>query len=139
MAQNPILPAGWVRPKGMSHALDYKSRRPLFISGQLGGATGADAPAAGTAMAEQFASCLRNVISVVQAVHGAPQDIAALRVYVTDISAFKSAQPEIATTWRELLGMHFPAMTMVEVRALYEDAALIEIEATAMINDEASP
>jgi enamine deaminase RidA (YjgF/YER057c/UK114 family) len=136
MAPTVILPADWGRPQGMSHALAYKGRQPLFISGQLGGATGADAPAPGTSMAKQFVSCLANVISVVKAANGVPEDIAALRVFVTDIDAFKGAQTEIAVSWRQLFGKHFPAITMVEVLALYDEAALVEIEATAMLEDE---
>ena len=134
-----VLPQGWRRPPGMSHGLAGDGRRVLLIAGQLAGPTGADAPPPGMAMADQFAASLRNVVTVVRAAGGEPSDIAALSVFLTDIAAFKQCQAAVAVAWRDVLGRHFPAMTMVEVRALFEETALVEINATALISKKVTP
>ncbi|AMD56761.1 hypothetical protein AWN88_00270 [Agrobacterium tumefaciens] len=79
---------------------------------------------------------MQNVVAVVAAAGGVPSDIASLRVFVTSIDDFKNAQPEIASAWRTILGRHFPAMTMVEVRALFEKEAMVEIEGVALLKME---
>jgi len=112
-----------------------RSGNILCIAGQLAVTEGAAAVAPGLSLAEQFALCLRNVVGVVRAAGGQPEDIAALRAFVTDITAFKNAQSDIGTAWRATLGAHFPAMTLVEVSALFETNALVEIEGTAIIQE----
>ena len=82
---------------------------------------------------------MRNVVTVVRAAGGEPSDIAALSVFLTDIVAFKQCQSAVAASWRDVLGRHFPAMTMVEVRALFEETALVEINATALISKRVTP
>ena len=133
-----ILPEGWPRPAGMSHGIVADGRRVLLVGGQLAGVTGADAPPVGLGMAEQFAASLGHVVTVVRAAGGEPSDIASLSVFVTDIAAFKRSQADVARVWRDLLGRHYPAMTMVEVQALYEDTALVEINATALLARKAA-
>ena len=132
----PIIPQGWRRARGFSYGIDGGNRRSLHVSGQLAADSGAAAPRSDLSFAEQFVKSLGNVVAVVGAAGGEPTDIAILRVFVTDISAFKAAQEEIAAGWRELLGSHFPAMTMVEVTRLFEETALVEIEATALLKRE---
>ena len=134
-----ILPEGWARPPGMAHGIAGDHRRVLLVAGQLAGATGADAPPAGMDMAEQFAASLGNVVAVVRAAGGEPSDIASLSVFLTDIAAFKRSRTAVAAAWRHLLGRHYPAMTMVEVRALFEETALVEINATGSTRDKGSP
>lgn len=136
MSLSFILPENWRRPPGISHGVSGTGRQMLLVGGQLGGMTGVDAPDEQADLAEQFAAALKNVTIVVRTAGGMPEDIAALRVFVTDIAAFKNAQPKIAETWRDLMGRHFPAMTLVEVRALFETTALVEIEATALIAEK---
>lgn len=135
----PVLPGGWTRPRGLTHGWLGSGRRLLLVGGQLAGTTGADAPAPGAGMAEQVATALAHVVAVVREAGGQPSDVAALRMFVTDMAAFRQAESEIAAAWRGILGRHFPAMTLVEVRALYESTALVEIEATALLADEESP
>src|ERR1700722_3597135 len=89
-----VLPAGWRRPRGISHGICGEGRRILLVDGQLAGSTGADATQAGTGLPRQFGDSLRNVVTVVRAAGGQPFDIAALRVFVTDIGAFKRGQTE---------------------------------------------
>ena len=135
MKLQPIIPAGWKRAKGFSYGMLARCGNILSIAGQLAVTQGAANVAQGLSLGEQFVLCLQNVVSVVRAAGGEPGDISALRAFVTDIAAFKSAQAQIGTAWREILGAHFPAMTLVEVSALFEENALVEIEATAIIQE----
>ena len=137
-ALTPILPVGWRRPPGFSHGLVGEGR-VLMIAGQLAGITGVDAPPPGMNMATQFAASLANVVTVVREAGGQPEDIAVLNVFLTDMAAFKQAQPAVAAAWRTLLGRHFPTMTMVEVRALFEPSALVEINAMALLATKEVP
>jgi|ERR1700691_453428 enamine deaminase RidA (YjgF/YER057c/UK114 family) len=131
----PILPAGWSRAKGFSYGMLARSGNILLIAGQLAVTDGTAAVPHGLSLAEQFALCLRNVVGVVRAAGGQPEDVAALRAFVTDMAAFKNAQSEIGTAWRATLGAHFPAMTLVEVSGLFETTAVVEIEGTAIIQE----
>lgn len=128
-----VLPEGWARAKGFSYGVKAAGRTPLFVAGQLAVVDGAVAPPAGMSFGDQFRQSLKNVVDVVRSAGGTPADIASLRVFVTSIGDFKRAQREIAAHWGDLLGKHFPAMTLVEVSALFEDTAQIEIEAVALI------
>jgi enamine deaminase RidA (YjgF/YER057c/UK114 family) len=136
MTLQPILPAGWNRAKGFSYGVLSRSGSLLMIAGQLAVNEGAAKVAHGFSLGDQFVLCLRNVVGVVRAAAGEPGYISALRAFITDMEAFKSAQSRIGTAWREILGAHFPAMPLVEVSALYEENALVEIEATAIIQEE---
>lgn len=131
-----IQPEGWARAKGLSYGIMSEGRAHLCIAGQLAGETGAQAPSKEMSFVEQFSRCLQNVVTVVESAGGKATDIAALRVFVTDMTAFKTGQPHIAEAWRRILGRHFPAMTMVEVSALFEETALVEIEGTALLQIE---
>ncbi|MCW5750018.1 MAG: RidA family protein [Alphaproteobacteria bacterium] len=105
----------------------------LSVAGQLATEKGGVEVPKGMPFAKQFAQCLRNVVDVVAADGGKPTDIAMMRAYVRDIQAFKDSAAEIRTAWMEILGKHFPAMTMVEVTMLFDPDAMIEIDALAVI------
>lgn len=139
MSEGPleiVKPAHWPPPAGFSYATTREEGRVVVLAGQLGGPTGEAASALGAGMAEQFLKALENVVTVLVAAGGKPQELTALRVFVTDIRTFRTARPLIASGWRRLLGKHFPAMTLVEVSALYEATALVEIEAVALLGKE---
>lgn len=137
MTMEAVLPEGWERAKGFAFGMCGEGQM-VFVSGQLAGKTGALAPASGMDFADQFLRCLAHVAAVVRAAGGGPSDIAMLRAFVTDMDAYKASQSRIAEGWRTIMGRHFPAMTMVEVRALYEETAMVEIEATAVLRKEAA-
>lgn len=128
-----VLPEGWKRAKGFSYGMYGPGRAPLYVAGQLAVVTGESAPAAGMNFSQQFDLALRNVVEVVTSAGGSVADIASLRIFVTSVAAFKSAQQDIAESWRQILGAHFPPMTLVEVTALFEITAHIEIEAVALL------
>jgi enamine deaminase RidA (YjgF/YER057c/UK114 family) len=131
-----VLPEGWKRAKGFSYGMYGAGRTPLYVAGQLAVVRGEAAPAAELTFSEQFDLSLRNVVEVVAAAGGGATDLASLRIFVTDMAAFKSAKVEIAESWRKILGLHFPPMTLVEVTALFEATAFIEIEAVALLQKE---
>ncbi len=86
-------------------------------------------------LAVQAQQALRNVLAVVAAAGGTGADVIRMTWYVTDIAAYNAARTRIAPMYAELMGAHYPAMTLVQVGALLEPGALVEIEATAVLAD----
>jgi len=120
-----VNPPGWKRPSGYSNGVMEGGL--LFVSGQVGwDESGAFSPD----LLEQVRQALRNVCTVVEAAGAKPERIARLTWYVTDRKAYKARQAEIGAVYREVIGRHFPAMSVVEVSGLVEDDAQVEIEAT---------
>jgi enamine deaminase RidA (YjgF/YER057c/UK114 family) len=120
-----VNPPGWKRPSGYSNGVIENGF--LFVSGQVGwDETGAFAPG----LVAQIRQALLNICAVVDAAGGKPDQIVRLTWYVTDRRAYKAQQGAIGATYREIIGRHFPAMSVVEVSGLVEDEAQVEIEAT---------
>jgi enamine deaminase RidA (YjgF/YER057c/UK114 family) len=103
----------------------------LFVAGQVG--WDERQQFVGDNFVEQFDRALANVIAVVEAAGGKPEQIARLTIYVTDKREYLAAQREIGERYRARMNRHFPAMALVEVKSLLEDAARVEIEAIAVI------
>ena len=118
-------------PRGYSHGI-LTTGRLLFVAGQVG--WNARAEIVSDRFVEQFDQALANVLSVVTEAGGAPESIARLTIYVTDKAEYLAAQQEIGGRYRARMGKHYPAMTLVEVKALLEDGARVEIEATAVLD-----
>ena len=125
-----VQPVGFRPPKGYANGL-VGTGRILFVAGQVG--WDANEKFQSDVMHEQFAQALRNVLAVVREANGTPEDVARMTVYVTDKQAYAAERKAIGATWKALFGGHFPAMTLVEVKSLLEDGALVEIEATALL------
>ena len=125
-----VQPEGWPRPSGYSNGA-IAHGRVLAVAGQIGwnerGAFSSDD------LAEQAAQALRNVLAVVRAAGGSPADVIRLTWYVTDKNEYRAAAAQLGRVYRELFGEHYPAMTLVQVAALLEDRAKVEIEATAIL------
>lgn len=102
----------------------------LFVAGQIGWDR-EGVFAAG--LSAQFELALRNVLEVVVAAGGGPTSIGRLTIYVVDKHDYAARVKEIGQAYRAVLGKHFPAMSLVEVAALLEPSALVEIEATAVV------
>ena len=117
-------------PRGYSHGI-LASGRLLFIAGQIG--WNARAEIVGEDFVEQFDQALANVLCVVREAGGTAESIARLTVYVTDKTEYSAAQASVGARYRARMGKHYPAMTLVEVKALLEDGAKVEIEATAVL------
>ena len=129
-----VNPNGWPRPRGYSNgvAADVGPHgRLLAIAGQIGWNERSEL--AGVDIATQTAQALRNIVAILTAANGDAGHLVRLTWYVTDKHAYKAAEKEIGAAYREILGDHYPAMTLVQVADLLEDGALVEIEATAFI------
>ena len=127
-----INPPTLGRPSGYANGvLTPPGVRVLFVAGQIGWDERQRLVSAD--FAAQFERALRNVLAVVAEAGGAPGSIGRMTVYVTDKREYLARRAELGAAWRELLGRHYPAMTLVEVKALLEDGAKVEIEATAVL------
>jgi enamine deaminase RidA (YjgF/YER057c/UK114 family) len=133
MNTETLQPAEWPRPKGYANGMAARGRM-IFISGQIGwdeqGRFTSDT------LAGQVEQALRNIVRVLKEGQGEPRHLVRLTWYVLSRDAYLSEAREIGAGYREILGKHFPAMSVVEVRGLVEQRALVEIEATAVIPDE---
>lgn len=127
----PINPDSLAQPHGYSHGILAEAGRMLFVAGQIG--WNAQAELVSNDFVAQFAQALRNVITVVESAGGAATDIARLTMYVTDKRAYLRSTKAVGVAYRAVMGNHYPAMALVEVRSLLNDHALVEIEATAVI------
>jgi len=127
-----INPPTLGRPSGYANGiLTPPGVRVLFVAGQIG--WDEQQRLVSEDFAAQFDRALRNVLAVVREAGGAPGSIGRMTVYVTDRREYLARRAELGAVWRELLGRHYPAMTLVEVKALLEDGAKVEIEATAVL------
>jgi len=119
-------------PQGYANGvLVPAGRRLLFVAGQIG--WDAEQRLVGDDFAAQFAQALANVLAVVRAAGGDAADVARLTVYVVDKDEYAASRHELGRRWRELMGRHYPAMALVEVRGLLAPGAKVEIEATAAV------
>lgn len=130
MAVRTIEVPGWPRPRGYVNGV-AGTGAVLHVAGQIG--WGPDGAFASTDLVEQFGQALDNVLAVVSAAGGTGHDIAAMTIYVTDIADYRTRTRAIGEAWRLRLGSHYPAMALVEVSALVETAARVEIQAVAYL------
>ena len=79
----------------------------------------------------QFEQALKNVVAVVERAGGTAGDVVRMTIFVTDLEAYRSRLPEVGDAWRRVMGRTYPAMSLLQVRGLLEEGALVEIEATA--------
>lgn len=126
----PVLPAGWPRPKGYANGVLAQGRM-LFIAGMIG--WDGDCVFHTDDFAGQARQALQNVAAVLRAAGGRGEHIVRMTWYVTDKREYLAAAREVGRAFREIIGHYDIAMTAVEVRALIEDRAKVEIEATAVL------
>jgi enamine deaminase RidA (YjgF/YER057c/UK114 family) len=125
-----LQPAGWPRPKGYANGV-AASGRQVFIAGMIG--WDAQGVFASDCFADQARQALANVVAVLREAGGRPEHIVRMTWYVTDKREYLAAGKAVGQAYREIIGAYNAAMTAVEVRALMEDRAKVEIEATAVI------
>ena len=128
-----LLPEGWPRPKGYANGVLAEGGKTIFIGGQIGWNSNCEFET--DDFVEQVAQALANVKAVLAAADAGPEHMVRMTWYITDKKAYTDNQREIGQAYREVMGKHFPAMSVVQVVALVEDAAKVEIEVTAVIND----
>ena len=133
IAYQTVLPEGWPRPRGFSHAVLARGATQVRIAGQIGVVRGEPSVAADADMGVQWARAMTNLVTVLRAAGGQPEHLIMLRAYVTDIGEFNRAGVAVGKAWGETLGKHYPAMTLVQVSALIDPAAKVEIEGEALL------
>jgi enamine deaminase RidA (YjgF/YER057c/UK114 family) len=126
-----LLPQGWPRPKGYSNGIEATGRM-IFVAGQIGWTP--DGTFLETGFAGQFRQTLLNTLAVLAEAGAGPEHVVRMTWYVVDKAEYLACLRDIGAAWRELMGSTYPAMAVVEVKGLIEDAARIEIETTAVVS-----
>ena len=140
MSLRIINPAELGAPKGFSHGvLAPEGGRVLFVAGQNASRDEKGIQAKiRSDFVRQFAIALERVLGVVREAGGGPEDIGRMTIYVTDMAGYHSGRARLGAAYRELMGRHFPAMSLVEVTDLVDEGAIVEIEATAVLSPRSS-
>jgi enamine deaminase RidA (YjgF/YER057c/UK114 family) len=125
-----LLPEGWPRPKGYSNGVEAAGRM-VFVAGQIGWTP--EGAFVEKGFAGQFRQTVENTLAVLAEAGAGPEHIVRMTWYVVDKREYLASLRDIGAAWRALIGPHYPAMAVVEVKGLIEDAARIEIETTAVI------
>ena len=125
-----LLPPGWPRPKGYSNGISA-SGRIVVTAGVVGWDENEHFPS--HRLVDQFAQVLRNTLAILAEDGAGPEHIVRMTCYITDRTEYLAQRAELAPVWKSIMGAHYPAMALVEVRALVEHAALVEIETMAVV------
>jgi len=133
MSHEILQPNEWVRPRGYANGMAARGRM-IFVSGQVG--WNAQCEFTSDLLGEQVRQALYNIVRVLEQANARPEHLVRLTWYVTSRAAYYSELREIGAAYRDVLGRHFPTMSVVEVSALMEQRAQVEIEATAVIPDD---
>lgn len=130
MSHRILQPEGWARPRGYANGVAAEGRQ-VFVSGQIGW------DAAQRIVSDDFAAqarqALANIVAVLAAAGAKPEHLVRLTWFVTSRDEYNAALAEIGAAYRELIGRHYPAMSVVVVAGLLEPRARVEIEATAVV------
>lgn len=130
MVAKVLQPRGWVRPRGYANGMLAEGR--LLVTGGLIGWDGQQQFQSDDFI-DQLRQTLRNTVEVLASGGAGPEHIVRMTWYITNKREYLDRQREIGAAYREIIGRHFPAMAVVEVAALLEDRARVEIETTAVV------
>jgi enamine deaminase RidA (YjgF/YER057c/UK114 family) len=130
MSLEILQPPGWARPRGYANGIAAEGRQ-VFVSGQIGWE--GDQRFASDDFAAQTRQALANVVAVLACAGARPEHLVRMTWYVTSRDEYNASVAEIGAAWRELIGRHYPAMSVVVVAGLLEPRAKVEIEATAVV------
>jgi enamine deaminase RidA (YjgF/YER057c/UK114 family) len=124
-----LQPPGWPEPRGYANGMLAEGRL-VFVGGQIGwDSRGVFAPD----LVRQVRQALLNIVAVLAEADAKPEHVARLTWYITDREDYLAHQKEVGAAYRDVMGRHFPAMAVVQVVALVEAQAKVEIEATAVL------
>jgi len=132
MMHTILQPEGWVRPVGYANGMAAQGRI-IFVGGQIG--WNAECRFETDDLVEQVTQALRNVVAVLAEAGGGPEHLTSLTWYFVDKQDYLSRLKEIGQAYREVVGRHYPTMAAVQVAALIEDRAKVEIQAVAVLPD----
>jgi enamine deaminase RidA (YjgF/YER057c/UK114 family) len=122
-----INPPELGRPSGLSHAVSVTGRRIVFLAGQT-------APEASGVVA-QFELSLGSLLLALRAAGGQPADLVSMTIYVVNVDDYRTHAREIGAVWRRLAGSDYPAMAAIGISRLWDETALVEIQAVAALPD----
>ena len=125
-----LHPEGWKRPRGYSNGIAAEGRL-VFVAGQIG--WDESQVFRSDDLVEQVRQALKNTLAVLAEAGAGPEQVVRMTWYITDKRDYLDRSKEIGAVYRALMGRHYPAMAMVEVSALMEDLAKVEIETTAVL------
>jgi len=127
-----LRPEGWPRPVGYANGVSARGRH-IFVAGQVGWDTSG---VFAEGLVAQVRQALDNVVTVLRAGGAESRHLVRLTWYVVDRDAYRRQRTEVGRVYRDVIGPHYPAMSLVQVAGLLEERALVEIEATAVVPDE---
>ena len=127
-----LQPPGWPRPKGYANGISA-SGRTIYTAGVIG--WDEREMIVSHRLELQFAQVLRNILAILGQDGAGPEHIVRMTVYITDRVQYLKLRDELAPIWKSIMGSHYPAMALVEVKGLVNSSALVEIEATAVVPD----
>ena len=129
MTHQVLQPEGWAPPRGYANGIAARGTQ-VFVGGQIG--WNAAQQFESDDFIDQCRQTLRNVLAVLREAGAGPEHMARMTWYVVSRDEYNSRLKELGTVYREVIGKHFPAMTCVQVAALMEARARVEIEVTAV-------
>jgi enamine deaminase RidA (YjgF/YER057c/UK114 family) len=127
-----LQPADWPRPRGYANGIEARGRM-IFVAGQIG--WDKDQRFQAKTFAGQFEQTLMNILAVLHEAGAGPEHMTRMTWFITDKQTYLAEIRQIGEIYRRLMGKTFPTMSVVQVAALIEDEALLEIEATAVVQD----
>ena len=132
MSAHEIVTApGLAEPVGFAHAVVAGPGRTVYLGGQT--AQGQDGAIVGSTMAEQFDQAAGNVVTALTAAGATPDHLVSLIIYTTAVGEYRAALKELGPLWRKHFGRHYPAVALLGVAELFDEAAKIELVGTAVV------
>ncbi|MGW1773231.1 RidA family protein [Streptomyces sp. NPDC002104] len=116
---------------GFSHAVVASGGRLVFLAGQT--ALDGAGKVVGATLPQQFEQALANLLAALEGAGGSPADLARVTVYAVDVAGYRDCAPELGRIWRRLAGRDYPAMAVVGVVRLWDEAALVELDGLAVL------
>ena len=132
MGSEFLHPPGWTAPKGYSNGVSTRGRQ-IYLAGQIG--WNESQQLVSSRFAVQVRQALQNIMALLAQADGRPEHLVRLTWFVTNLDEYRAEQKELGAAYRDVVGRHYPPMSVVQVVALVEPGAKVEIEATAVIPD----
>jgi enamine deaminase RidA (YjgF/YER057c/UK114 family) len=123
-------------PVGYAHAVVAEAGRTVYLGGQT--ALGPDGAIQGASLPEQLDVAAGNVVAALRAAGGQPDDIVSMQIFVTDVADYRRCLGDLGGIWRTHFGRRYPASGLFGVSRLFDDAALVELMAVAVIPQDAT-
>jgi len=125
-----LQPPGWVVPKGYANGVSVSGRQ-IYLAGQIG--WNESLQVVSSRFAVQTRQALQNIVTLLAQAGGRPEHLVRLTWWVTTLDEYRAEQKEIGAAYRDIIGRHFPPMSVIGIAGLLEPGAKVEIEATAVI------